>query len=177
MFLSKTMFFPSKFYVVSKQKSRLSVCVRVCVCVCVRVCVCLTNKPTQQDEMYCIIQRKCWVEPRQGRNMSIGCNFCISSIVVIDACSWCTNLAHDLGMLGYVGCTNMAHPGNLVCAIYSAVPIFCSSFSVQTLFFCQLNSFGFSSLICVVFCSSSFFFPSTLRVPRSCIVHRQSPGA
>ena len=55
--------------------------------------------------------------------MSIGCNFCISSIVVIDACSWCTNLAHDLGMLGYVGCTNMAHPGNLVCAIYSAVPI------------------------------------------------------
>ena len=119
MFLSKTMFFPSKFYVVSKQKSRLS----GCVCVCVRVCVCLTNKPTQQDEMYCIIQRKCWVEPRQGRNMSIGCNFCISSIVVIDACSWCTNLAHDLGMLGYVGCTNMAHPGNLVCAIYSAVPI------------------------------------------------------
>ena len=26
-------------------------------------------------------------------------------------------------MLGYVGCSNMAHPGNLVCAIYSAVPI------------------------------------------------------
>ena len=40
MFLSKTMFFPSKFYVVSKQKSRLSVCV------CVRACMCVSNKQT-----------------------------------------------------------------------------------------------------------------------------------